>query len=143
MGFAEDVSETFGVAGLTTIVCDTLGAAAKFVLPAWLATTTTVPTPVRFKLFPATLAGPVTVNVTGRLEDAVALSPIEADPNATGEVSVGKLIIWGVLDADPITLNVNAGELVPGAGFITTICGSEALLTSENGISATNCVALT
>ena len=82
--------------GLTTMLCDTVGAAAKFVLPAWFAATTTVPVPVNVNVLPLRLAivpPEVMENVTARPELAVAVRVTVPVPRTTGDGGAGKVIV--------------------------------------------------
>ena len=70
------------VMGATLKVLLTIGAAAKLVLPAWLAATVQVPKVTRLKVLPLTVqtAGVVEANDTTRPEDAVATRAAGATP---------------------------------------------------------------
>jgi hypothetical protein len=71
----------------------TAGAGAKLLLPAWFAVTVTDPAPVIVNIEPETDAGPLTVWVTGRPEEAVAPSVIGATPYVTPG-RTPKVIVW-------------------------------------------------
>jgi hypothetical protein len=92
-GFVDDVMTIAGTAWLTTIVRETGVAAAKLLSPGWVAVTVTVPAPVRLKVLPVSVAGPVTANATGSPEVAVAERTIGALPKVTGEEGATKLIV--------------------------------------------------
>ena len=82
------------VALLTVRVCVTFGAGPKFALPAWLALTVTVPSPVKVTVLPEIVAGPdAMVTLTGNPELAVALTVKGTSPK-TLLLKAAKMIVW-------------------------------------------------
>ena len=82
--------------GVTVMVCWTGGAAEYAELPAWSASTTTVPGPVYVSVNPLSVAGPLmTLKVTIKPEVEVAESVAELDAE-TGDGSAAKLMVCAI-----------------------------------------------
>jgi len=82
------------LAGLTVKLCVTPDTEAYVPLPAWLASTVTVPVPVKVRTFPESVAEPnSSVYVIGRPDELVALS-VRVCPSVCA-LSAGKVTVCG------------------------------------------------